>query len=79
MPHTPQTPHTPHTPSGGTTGPPSVSPSMSDHVTGGAPTANCDGADKVPDLPGDLNFDPAAVIAGEGAGQEALNVSDVNF
>lgn len=55
----PHTPHTPHTPAG------------APHTPGGGAS----GPPSVPsDLPSDLNFDPAAVIDGEGAGQEALNV-----
>lgn len=77
QPHTPQTgphtPHTPHTPGqaltpAGGNGPPSV----------GNPNNNCGGnnLDSIPDttsdLPSDLNFDPEAVINGEG--NESLNV-----
>lgn len=75
-PHTPQTgpntPHTPHTPGqaltpAGGNGPPSV----------GHPGNNCGNPDLIPDttsdLPSDLNFDPEAVINGEG--NESLNVS----
>lgn len=70
MPHTPHTPHTPgsaHTPGGGggahtpgsshTPGPPSVDHHSLTDV----------------DIPADLNFDPAAVIDGEGT--DNLNVS----
>lgn len=70
MPHTPHTPHTPgsaHTPGGGggahtpgsshTPGPPSVGHHSLTDV----------------DIPADLNFDPAAVIDGEGT--DNLNVS----
>lgn len=80
QPHTPQTgphtPHTPHTPGqqaltpAGGNGPPSV----------GNPGNNCSGnnSDTIPDttsdLPSDLNFDPEAVINGEG--NESLNVSN---
>lgn len=80
MPHTPHTPHTPqstpHTPAGGASGPPSVPPasqeSTGNHNTSGNTNINNDSAT---DIPSDLNFDPAAVIDGEGTGQEALNVS----
>lgn len=80
MPHTPHTPHTPqstpHTPAGGASGPPSVPPasqeSTGNHNTSGNTNINNDTAT---DIPSDLNFDPAAVIDGEGTGQEALNVS----
>lgn len=76
MPSTPHTPHTPHTPVGTPHtpgGPPSVPPNdTSNHNTSGEVTN-----DHSTDLPSDLNFDPAAVIDGEGTGQEALNV--INF
>lgn len=75
MPNTPHTPHTPHTPVGTPHtpgGPPSVPPNdTSNHNTSGEVTS-----DHSTDLPSDLNFDPAAVIDGEGTGQEALNVSN---
>lgn len=84
MPHTPHTPHTPqstpHTPGGGNSGPPSVPPasqeSTGNHNTSGSTntTINNDN-NTTADIPSDLNFDPAAVIDGEGTGQEALNVS----
>ncbi|RWS17762.1 zinc finger MIZ domain-containing protein 1-like protein [Dinothrombium tinctorium] len=62
-PQTPHTPHTPHTPNTpGNVGPPSVS-ATSEHINS--------------DL-GDLNFDPAAVIDGEGQGQEGLNLLPEN-
>lgn len=73
MPSTPHTPHTPHTPVGTPHtpgGPPSVPPNdTSNHNTSGEVTN-----DHSTDLPSDLNFDPAAVIDGEGTGQEALNL-----
>lgn len=80
QPHTPQTgpntPHTPHTPGqqaltpAGGNGPPSVG---NQNTCG-----NHDGCNPIPDttsadLP-DLDFDPEAVINGEGAGNESLNV-----
>ncbi|KAK6629696.1 hypothetical protein RUM43_003514 [Polyplax serrata] len=74
MPNTPHTPHTPHTPVGTPhtpSGPPSVPPNdISNHNN------NCGEvtSDHATDLPSDLNFDPAAVIDGEGTGQEALNL-----
>ncbi|XP_029158150.1 zinc finger MIZ domain-containing protein 1 isoform X4 [Nylanderia fulva] len=79
MPHTPHTPHTPqstpHTPAGGASGPPSVPPasqeSTGNHNTSGNTNINNDTAT---DIPSDLNFDPAAVIDGEGTGQEGLNL-----
>ncbi|KMQ95744.1 zinc finger miz domain-containing protein 1 [Lasius niger] len=79
MPHTPHTPHTPqstpHTPAGGASGPPSVPPasqeSTGNHNTSGNTNINNDSAT---DIPSDLNFDPAAVIDGEGTGQEGLNL-----
>ena len=82
MPHTPHTPHTPqstpHTPAGGASGPPSV-PSVSQESTGNHNTSGNTNTtinnDSTTDIPSDLNFDPAAVIDGEGTGQEALNVS----
>lgn len=82
MPHTPHTPHTPqstpHTPAGGASGPPSVPPasqeSTGNHNTSGN-TSTTINNDTAADIPSDLNFDPAAVIDGEGTGQEALNVS----
>lgn len=82
MPHTPHTPHTPqstpHTPAGGANGPPSVPPvsqeSTGNHNTSGNTTTTINN-DSATDIPSDLNFDPAAVIDGEGTGQEALNVS----
>lgn len=82
MPHTPHTPHTPqstpHTPAGGASGPPSVPPasqeSTGNHNTSGN-TSTTINNDTTTDIPSDLNFDPAAVIDGEGTGQEALNVS----
>jgi hypothetical protein len=82
MPHTPHTPHTPqstpHTPAGGASGPPSVPPvsqeSTGNHNTSGNTNTTISN-DSATDIPSDLNFDPAAVIDGEGTGQEALNVS----
>ncbi|KAG8200562.1 hypothetical protein JTE90_000635 [Oedothorax gibbosus] len=88
-PNTPHTPHTPHTP-GNSGGPPSVPPppngSQAGAEGGGASSmvsqpnsqASTNSGDSsslshAPDL-GDLNFDPAAVIEGEGQGQEALNL-----
>jgi hypothetical protein len=79
-PHTPQTgphtPHTPHTPGG----PPSVG--HNNHCT--PPYHNNSSSSDnglLPDtttsdtgLPSDLNFDPEAVINGEGSGNESLNV-----
>ncbi|XP_077268216.1 zinc finger MIZ domain-containing protein tonalli isoform X3 [Temnothorax americanus] len=81
MPHTPHTPHTPqstpHTPAGGASGPPSVPPasqeSTGNHNTSGN-TSTTINNDTATDIPSDLNFDPAAVIDGEGTGQEALNL-----
>lgn len=88
-PHTPQTgphtPHTPHTPGGGGqahtpagSGPPSVGPN---HCTPPGNNNNSCNNDAVPDttstdlgLPSDLNFDPEAVINGEGTENETLNV-----
>lgn len=73
----PQTPRAPHTPSGANSGPPSVpppsqEPTGSHNASGNTSTnINTDTAE----IPSDLNFDPAAVIDGEGTGQEALNVS----
>lgn len=82
MPHTPHTPHTPqstpHTPGGGNSGPPSVPPasqeSTGNHNTSGNTNTTINN-ETTADIPSDLNFDPAAVIDGEGTGQEALNVS----
>lgn len=68
MPHTPHTPHTPgsaHTPGGGGATP------GSSH-TPGPPSVGHHSLTDV-DIPGDLNFDPAAVIDGEGT--DNLNVS----
>jgi len=86
QPHTPQTgphtPHTPHTPGGGQVhtpgGPPSVNnntcSSSNNHNSsnegGGIPDTTTS------DLPSDLNFDPEAVINGEGSGNESLNVCE---
>lgn len=81
-PHTPQTgPHTPHTPQGN--GPPSVGQNMN-HCTppNHNNSSNSECGSTLPDtttndtgLPSDLNFDPEAVINGEGSGNESLNVS----
>lgn len=60
-PQTPHTPHTPHTPGG----PPSVPPQGLEGSGGPDSLA--------PDL-SELSFDPAAVIDGEGQGQEGLNL-----
>lgn len=68
MPHTPHTPHTPgsaHTPGGGGATP------GSSH-TPGPPSVGHHSLNEV-DIPSDLNFDPAAVIDGEGT--DNLNVS----
>lgn len=69
MPHTPHTPHTPgsaHTPGGG----------GGAHTPGSAHTPGPPSVDHHPltdvDIPSDLNFDPAAVIDGEGT--DNLNV-----
>lgn len=70
-PHTPLTPHTPHTPSN--MGPPSVSNSNGSNSVNNSYTGPSNSLSNA-DL-GDLNFDPAAVIEGEGQGQEGLNVS----
>jgi zinc finger MIZ domain-containing protein len=86
MPHTPHTPgavaSTPgqaNTPGGGNSGPPSVPPASDTNLTGGGPSSSGGNNSLQPladsEIPSDLNFDPAAVIDGEGAGQEALNVS----
>ncbi|XP_039749645.1 zinc finger MIZ domain-containing protein 1 [Pararge aegeria] len=63
MPHTPHTPHTPgsaHTPGGG----------GGAHTPGSSHTPGPPSVDHLPltdvDIPADLNFDPAAVIDGEG-------------
>ncbi|XP_035703337.1 zinc finger MIZ domain-containing protein 2 isoform X3 [Folsomia candida] len=84
-PHTPQTgPHTPHTPH--SCGPPSVGPhhhtppnNNSNNHHNNSSNSECGGA--LPDtttsdtgLPSDLNFDPEAVINGEGSGNESLNL-----
>lgn len=70
MPHTPHTPHTPgsaHTPGGG----------GGAHTPGSSHTPGPPSVDHHPltdvDIPADLNFDPAAVIDGEGT--DNLNVS----
>ena len=66
MPNTPHTPHTPHTP-------------------GGVPTTSSGTGDTddtiTHDLGPDLNFDPAAVIDGDGSGglEGLLVVSEYNF
>ncbi|XP_011339603.2 zinc finger MIZ domain-containing protein 1 isoform X2 [Ooceraea biroi] len=81
MPHTPHTPHTPqstpHTPGGGATGPPSVPPasqeSTGNHNTSSNTSTGINN-DGTADLSSDLNFDPTAVMEGESAGQEALNL-----
>jgi len=70
-PHTPLTPHTPHTPSN--MGPPSVSNSNGSNSVNNSYTGPSNSMGNT-DL-GELNFDPAAVIEGEGQGQEGLNVS----
>lgn len=84
MPHTPHTPHTPqstpHTPGGGNSGPPSVPPASQEstgnnNTSGSTNTTINNDNNATADIPSDLNFDPAAVIDGEGTGQEALNVS----
>lgn len=83
QPHTPQTgPHTPHTP-GQQQGPPSVGTHCSSNNSSNTNEGHCSSA--IPDtttsdsgLPSDLNFDPEAVINGEGSGNESLNVSDKN-
>jgi len=88
MPHTPHTPggasaSTPgqaNTPGGGNSGPPSVPPASDTSISGGGPSSSSNGNNSLQplaesEIPSDLNFDPAAVIDGEGAGQEALNVS----
>lgn len=79
MPHTPHTPHTPqstpHTPAGGASGPPSVPPASQESTGNHNTSGNTINNDTAADIPSDLNFDPAAVIDGEGTGQEALNVS----
>lgn len=70
MPHTPHTPHTPgsaHTPGGGGATP------GSSH-TQGPPSVGHHSLTDV-DIPADLNFDPAAVIDGEGT--DNLNVSSI--
>lgn len=59
----PHTPHTPHTPGGN--GPPSVPPTPQQDTQ----TSNNVSTDEIPS---DLNFDPAAVIDGEGQDQENL-------
>lgn len=69
MPHTPHTPHTPgsaHTPGGGGAHTPGSS------HTPGPPSVDHHSLTDV-DIPADLNFDPAAVIDGEGT--DNLNVS----
>lgn len=83
MPHTPHTPGaatgTPgqaHTPGGGNSGPPSVPPATDTSVSGPSSNNNSLQQPAESEIPSDLNFDPAAVIDGEGAGQEALNVRD---
>ncbi|XP_014478426.1 PREDICTED: zinc finger MIZ domain-containing protein 1 [Dinoponera quadriceps] len=87
MPHTPHTPHTPqstpHTPGGGNSGPPSVPPasqeSTGNHNTSGSTSTTINNDNNATaDIPSDLNFDPAAVIDGEGTGQEALNLLSDN-
>jgi len=90
QPHTPQTgpntPHTPHTPGqqaltpAGGNGPPSVGnpcggSSNPDLSSGGVGSNNSSIIpDTTSDLPSDLNFDPEAVINGEGSGNESLNL-----
>ena len=78
-------PHTPHTPgnAGGNSGPPSVAPAsvtQSQDTSGGnlntSTNSSVPGVNDTSDImSADLNFDPAAVIEGEAAGQETLNVS----
>ncbi|XP_054718942.1 zinc finger MIZ domain-containing protein 1-like isoform X2 [Uloborus diversus] len=63
-----QGPHTPHSMGG----PPSVPPSEGGNSQP-APATRDAALATVPDL-GDLHFDPAAVIEGEGQGQEGLNL-----
>ncbi|XP_022240944.1 zinc finger MIZ domain-containing protein 1-like isoform X1 [Limulus polyphemus] len=87
-PNTPHTPHTPHTPGNG--GPPSIPPpSVGTHgnsIEANNNNSNSNPPNSQPssvtndnslshtaDL-SDLNFDPAAVIDGEGQGQEGLNL-----
>lgn len=89
-PHTPHTPHTPHngqvhTPAG-SCGPPSVGYQHNSHNTSPPNNNNHNNSSNsecIPDtttsesgLPSDLNFDPEAVINGEGSGNESLNVSE---
>lgn len=77
-PTTPQTPapHTPLTPSTNV-GPPSTSSIGNNHAGSGDSSQNqpSSSSSLTHDL-SDLNFDPAAVIDGEGHGTEGLNVSD---
>jgi hypothetical protein len=85
QPHTPQTgPHTPHTPlphtpggSGGQVHTPGGPPSVNNNNTcsGNGNNSSNDMGDTSSELPSDLNFDPEAVINGEGSGNESLNVS----
>lgn len=73
MPHTPHTPHTPgsaHTPGGGGAHTPGSS------HTPGPPSVDHHSLTDV-DIPADLNFDPAAVIDGEGT--DNLNVSTCTY
>ncbi|XP_065568477.1 zinc finger MIZ domain-containing protein 1-like isoform X2 [Artemia franciscana] len=67
----PHTPHTPNTPNNsGMTSSGSYNQGM--NCENGATSLNT--SDPLADLPSDLNFDPAAVIDGEGHGQENLNL-----
>ena len=91
-PKTPQTPapHTPLTPgTNSTLGPASVPPTpnvnnaneSSNHVSNqsNSQSANSSANNSLTSDLNDLNFDPAAVIDGEGQGQEVLNVSTLLF
>lgn len=82
MPHTPHTPHTPGN-AGGNSGPPSVNPSIAQQQQDTSGNNLNASTGSVPDtsdiIPADLNFDPAAVIEGEAAGQENINVSLRNY
>ncbi|XP_015920407.1 zinc finger MIZ domain-containing protein 1 isoform X3 [Parasteatoda tepidariorum] len=94
-PHTPHTPHTPgNSGSGGppSVPPPSNPSQTTENSSSGTNSGNAivsqpssqastnsdSSLSHAPDL-GDLNFDPAAVIEGEGQGQEALNVNILNL
>lgn len=68
--------HTPATPASMHPMTPTSLPMSSGVGSSGTTTSTADSLSHH-DLPSDLNFDPAAVIDGEGNGQESLDVSIV--